>query len=134
MKTRFLSLVYLVVAAILGAIGCLHMATTFSLRSATPFTRVWFFGAGIAIAQSAALNLLHRSYGGRVRGLRWTTRCFNILMLGFAALAGHLTASSPLQLIGIVGVVLAVVLLSFTPAAYSDSAGGPGNHPAGRSS
>lgn len=42
------------------ALGGLHMLTTIRLSASTPAFRVWFFGAGMAMALAGALNLLNR--------------------------------------------------------------------------
>jgi peptidoglycan/LPS O-acetylase OafA/YrhL len=117
MKIRFLSAVYAVLAWVLGAISVLHMATTFSLHAATPFTRVWFFGTGIAMAEMAALNLLHRLYGRTMPALRWITRAFNTIMLGFAAVAGRVTSASTPELMIMLSLLSALLFLSFASAA-----------------
>jgi peptidoglycan/LPS O-acetylase OafA/YrhL len=44
-----MKILYAVFAAAILALGLLHMATTFRLSS-SPVTKVWFFGAGMAIA------------------------------------------------------------------------------------
>ncbi len=118
MNSRFVSNMYAALACVLGAISLLHMATTFWLRTATPFTRVWFFGAGIAMAEGAALNLLHRVHGRSAPGLRWTTRAFNIIMLAFATVAGSVTGASALEFIILLGILSVILLLSFASAAY----------------
>ena len=122
---KFLSPAYATLAWLLAAIGVLHMATTWQLISSTPFTRVWFFGTGIAMVQAAALNLLHRSYGHSVVGLRWVTRGFNALLLGFAAVAGTATGATILELFGLLGVLAGLLVLSFaTGAQRSDTKAG----------
>lgn len=118
MSSHFVCNVYAVLAWLLAAIGVLHMATTFGLHAATPFTRIWFFGTGIAMAQCAALNLLHRTYGRSALGIRWTTRGFNIVILAFATVAGAVTGASAVELVILLGVLAAVLLLSFMSVAY----------------
>ena len=118
MLSHFPARIYAVLAWLLAALGALHMATTWRLTSPTPFTRVWFFGAGIAMVQAAALNLLHRSYGRSAVGLRWTTRGFNALIFAFAAVAGIVTDATIGELILMLGVLAGLLVLSFTAAAH----------------
>lgn len=117
--SRFASTTYAVLAWFLAALAVLHMATTWRLNAASAFTRVWFFGSGIAMAQVAAFNLLHRSYGRTAGGLRWTTRTFNLLMLAFAAVAGAVSHATVLEFVFMLGVLSGLLLLSFTAAAHS---------------
>jgi hypothetical protein len=121
MSTRFASTVYAVLAWILAAVAILHMATTWRLNAATAFTRVWFFGSGLAMAQAAAFNLLHRSYGRTAAGLRWTTRACNLLLLGLAAVAGAVTHATLPERVFLLGDLAGLLLLSFTSAAHSEA-------------
>lgn len=84
-------------AWMLAALAVLHMGTTFRLAAATAFTKVWFFGAGVAMAQTALLNLLHRAYGRTA--LAWVTRASNAVMLGLAAVGGLVTGASAAELV-----------------------------------
>ena len=121
MLARFLSLAYAILAWLLAAIGVLHLATTWQLSSSTAFTRVWFFGSGIAMVQAAALNLLNRSYGHSAAGLRWATRGFNVLLLAFAAVAGTVSGATVVEFIALLGVLAGLLVLSLMPAASADS-------------
>jgi len=116
--SSILARLYAALAWLLAGVSALHMATTWRLTSASSFTRVWFFGAGLAMAQAAALNLLHRRYGRALPGLRWTTRAFNAVMLAFAAVAGIATGASIPELIVLLGLLAGVLLLSFSTAAH----------------
>lgn len=118
MSSSILARLYALLAWLLAAVSLLHMATTWRLGSAASFTRVWFFGAGIAMAEGAALNLLHRSYGRSAPGLRWSTRAFNALMLAFAGAAGLVTGASVLELVFLLGLLSGLLILSFTAAAH----------------
>ncbi len=118
MRSDIVARVYAVLSWLLAAVGALHMATTWRLTSASSFTRVWFFGSGIAMAQCAALNLLHRSYGRSAPGLRWTTRAFNVLMLGFALVAGLASGASIPELVFLLGLLAGLLILSFAAAAH----------------
>ena len=110
-QALYLSRTYAVLAWLLAVLAVLHMATTFRLASATTSTKVWFFGAGVAMAQTAALNLLHRSY--RRSALSWVTRGSNILMLGLATAGGLATDASVTELVVILGALATLLLLSF---------------------
>ena len=115
-SASYLSRTYAVLAWLLAVLAVLHMATTFRLASATTSTKVWFFGAGVAMAQTAALNLVHRSY--RRSALSWITRGSNVLMLGLATAGGIATDASGIELVVILGALATLLLLSLvvTPA------------------
>jgi hypothetical protein len=106
----FLSRAYAVLAWLLAALAVLHMVTTFRMASHSSFTRVWFFGSGVAMAQTAALNLLHRVDDRPELG--WVTRGSNI-MLGLAAVGGYVTGASAGEYVVILGALATLLLLSF---------------------
>jgi hypothetical protein len=118
MSSRLASNAYAALAWVVAAIALLHMATTWRLHVATPFTRVWFFGAGIAMAQAAALNLLHRKYGRSAVGVRWITRAVNIVILAFATVAGAVTGATTVERIVMLGVLTSLLILSFTSVVH----------------
>ena len=118
----FLTRVYAALAWLIAAIAVLHMATTWQLSSATAFTKVWFFGAGVAMAQTAALNLLHRVHGRSSLSLAWVTRSSNALMLALAAVAGIVTKASTAELVVLLGTLAALLVLSFTNSALRPDA------------
>lgn len=91
------------------------MATTFRLNSASAFTKLWFFGAGVAMAQTAALNLLHRANRGAA--LAWVTRGSNTVMLGLAAAGGLVTGASAAELVVMLSALATLLVLSFTDSA-----------------
>ena len=91
---RIVNRLYAFVGWAIVALGGLHMLTTIRLSASTPAFRVWFFGAGLAMALAGALNLLHRAYGHSAAGLRIVCRVANILLTLFAAVAGALTGAS----------------------------------------
>ena len=68
-RNEYVKILYALSSTLTLALGLLHMATTFTLAS-TPSAKVWFFGAGIAIALGGVLNLLNRRYGLAAFGLR----------------------------------------------------------------
>lgn len=117
-----LTRVYAALAWLIAAIAVLHMATTWQLSSASAFTKVWFFGSGIAMAQTAALNLLHRTHDRTARSLAWVTRTSNALVLGFAAVAVSVTKASIAELVVILGTLAALLILSFTHRALRPEA------------
>jgi len=121
---RLLSLtrVYAALAWLIAAIAVLHMATTWQLSSATAFTKVWFFAAGVAMAQTAALNLLHRVHGRSALSLAWVTRSSNALMLALAAIAGVVTEASVAELVVMLGTLGGLLVLSFTKSALRPDA------------
>lgn len=99
------------------ALGGLHMLTTIRLSASTPAFRVWFFGAGLAMALAGALNLLHRAYGHSAAGLRMVCRIANVLLTLFAAVAGALTGAGMAEYVVIVGLVGGALILSFLRSA-----------------
>jgi hypothetical protein len=109
--------VYAVLAWLLAALAMLHMATTWRLTSATAFTRLWFFGTGFAMAQTAALNLLHRSYGRTAPGLRWVTRLSNAFILGLTAVGGMVTRAAVGEQVIILAALGLLLALSCVEAA-----------------
>lgn len=113
-KPVWASTAYAISASLLAILALLHMASAWRLQTATAATRVWFFGTGIAMAQGAALNFLHRRYGHGAPGLRWTTRAFNLLTLLFAAVAGVVTGVTAAELAFLLGLLGVLFLLSLT--------------------
>ena len=93
------------------ALGLLHMATTFSLSS-TPSAKVWFFGAGMAIALSGVLNLLNRRYGYAAFGLRAACIGANVFMVCFAAVAGRVTGADTMEQVVMLTLLLSALILS----------------------
>lgn len=121
-RLLILSRIYAALAWLIAAIAVLHMATTWQLASATAFTKVWFFGAGVAMAQAAALNLLHRLHGRSTPSLAWVTRGCNALMLAFAAVAGVVTNASTAEMVVMLGTLAGLLVLSFTNSALRPEA------------
>lgn len=104
---------YAALAWLLAALSILHMATTWRLTAATTVTKVWFFSAGVAMAQTAALNLLHRKYGRSASALAWVTRGSNALLLAVSAAGGLATGASVGELAVVLGLISAILALSF---------------------
>ncbi len=115
--------VYRILSWGIVALGTVHMLTTAALRGGTPAGRVWFFGAGIAMALSGSLNLLNIAYGTVARGVRWVCIGNNVLMTGFAAVAGVFTDAGPGQFATVLGLVGGATVLSFLAAPLKPSAG-----------
>jgi hypothetical protein len=113
----YLNRVYATLVWLLVALATLHMATTFRLVSVSTSTKVWFFSAGLAMAQTAAFNLLHRKYGRSVPALGWVTRGSNALLLALSVVGGLATGASVVQLVVVLGVVAAILTLSFIESA-----------------
>jgi hypothetical protein len=103
---------YAVLAAAVVALGCLHMATTFRLSSATPSGKVWFFGSGIAMALAGVLNLLNRRYGLAAPGLRAACIATNLVVAVFAGVAGFLTGAGSLERLIMMALLVSVLVLS----------------------
>ena len=110
--------IYAVLAWVLAATGVFHLVTTWLLTNQTAFTRVWFFGAGIAMIQGAVFNLLNRVYGQNATGLRWVTRASNGLLLVFAAVAGKVIEASVPEQIFLLGIIGALLVFSFTNVGF----------------
>jgi ABC-type polysaccharide/polyol phosphate export permease len=73
------------------------------------------------MAQTAALNLLHRSYGRTAAGLRWATRASNLVLLALASVASVVTRATLPERIFLLGVLAGLFLLSFTATAHTQS-------------
>jgi beta-lactamase regulating signal transducer with metallopeptidase domain len=116
---RMVNRLYAFVGWAIVALGGLHMLTTIRLTASTPAFRVWFFGAGLAMALAGALNLLNRAYGRSATGLRIVCRAANILLTLFAAVAGAVTGAGMAEYVLIVGLVGSALILSFIRSARS---------------
>jgi putative Ca2+/H+ antiporter (TMEM165/GDT1 family) len=119
---RIVNRLYTVVGWAIVALGGLHMLTTMRLSASSPAFRVWFFGAGIAMALAGALNLLHRAYGSSAAGLRFVCRTANVLLTLFAVAAGAVTGAGTAAYIVIVGLTSGALILSFVRSAIHPSA------------
>jgi hypothetical protein len=116
---RIVNRLYAFVGWALVALGGLHMLTTIRLSASSPPFRVWFFGAGIAMALTGALNLLHRSYGSSAAGVRMVCRAANVFLTLFAVAAGAVTRASPAAFIVIVSLTGGALILSFVRSAVN---------------
>jgi peptidoglycan/LPS O-acetylase OafA/YrhL len=107
---------YALLATAILALGVLHMATTFRLSS-TPVAKVWFFGAGMAIAFGGVLNFLNRRYGLGAAGLRAACISANVLMVCFAVVAGRVTGASATERAVMLTVMTSALILSVVRSA-----------------
>ena len=114
-------LAYHALSWMIVALGVLHMLTTATLRSGTPVGRLWFFQAGVAIALSGVLNLLHRAYGAAAPGLRRVCIANNVLMTVLTAVGGVVTNAGPIAIALMLALVGGVTALSFSPRAMNTS-------------
>ena len=94
---------YLVLALLVVLLGLVHLAATFALFDALTGRAVWFASGGVAIVLTGVINLLNRAYGSAAPGVRWAAIGANVVMTGFAALAGLAGAASDAQMV-VIGV------------------------------
>ena len=106
-----MNLLYAVVGWAVLALGALHMATTFRLSS-SPTAKVWFFGAGLAIALGGILNLLNRRYGLAAFGLRASCIAANVVMVLLVGVAGQVTGASGIQQAAMLALMGSALVLS----------------------
>jgi len=117
-----MKILYALLAVAILAVGVLHMATTFWLTSSA-VARVWFFGAGIAIALHGVLNLLNRRYGLAAPGLRAACLGTNLLMVCFASIAGPVSGASVVgQVVALAALTSLVVLSALRSASIGPQA------------
>ncbi len=108
---------YVVLAVLIVLLGLVHIAATFLLFEGLTGRAVWFASGGVAIVLTGLLNLLNRTYGSAAPGLRWTAIGANAVMTVFAGLAGIAGAAAGLQIVLIVGLMMAATLVSMLPSA-----------------
>ena len=111
-----MKILYALFAAAILALGVLHMATTFRLSS-SPVAKVWFFGAGMAIALGGVLNFLNQRYGLSASGVRAACIGANVLMVCFAGVAGRVTGASVAVQAVMLTVLGCALILSALPSA-----------------
>lgn len=92
------------------------MFTTFRAFDGLSSAAAWFFGAGIAMSLTGALNLLNATYGHTARGLRRTAIGVNLAMIVYAGVAGLASQASLLEMLIIVGWVAGTAALSLPTA------------------
>ena len=114
-----MKILYSLVSAAIVALGILHMAAT-SRLSASAAYKIWFFGAGLAIALTGALNLLNRRYGLAAFGLRAVCIGTNVIVIGLAGVAGRVTgASAAVQVVMLTVLTSALILSALRSASIS---------------
>ena len=106
-----MKIAYALVSIAILLLGVLHMATTFRLSS-SPTSKVWFFGAGIALALAGILNLLNRRYGLDAFGVRAVCIGTNLVMVCFAIIAGRMTGASAAEQLVMLAVLISALVLS----------------------
>jgi len=116
---NYVKILYALSATVTLALGLLHMATTFTL-SLTPSGKVWFFGAGMAIAFCGVVNLLNRRYGQAAVGLWYACIGINLLMVCFAAVAGRVTGASVAEQVVMLALLASALILSAMPSSSTN--------------
>jgi hypothetical protein len=96
------------------ALAAVHMIATFRLFHTLNGAALWFFGGGIALALTGALNLLHRIYGHIAPGVRRVCIGTNILMTIFGVLAGVVTHADIAQFTLVLGLIGGATVLSLS--------------------
>ena len=112
-----MSRLYQMLGSGLVLLGAVHMATTFRAFHMLSGAAVWFFGAGIAMALTGALNLLNAAYGQQAPGVRWTCRATNVAMTVFGVLAGVTTRATVGHFVIVLGLAGGATVLSLWPRA-----------------
>ena len=110
---RLVTLLYGTLSWGIVVLGTVHMLTTAALTAGSAAGRVWFFGAGMAMVLTGALNLLNRAYGASAVGVRRVCVASNVLMTCFAVVAGVFTNAGLAQFIVVLGLVGGTTALSF---------------------
>ena len=114
-----MKILYALVATAILVLGVLHMSTTFWLSS-SPVSKVWFFGAGMAIALGGVLNFLNRRYGLAAFGLRAACIGTNLLMVCFAVIAGRVGGASVAAQVVMLTLLTSALVLSALRSASID--------------
>ena len=109
---------YLMLSLGIIALGMIHIAATPRLFAHLTSSAVWFASGGLAMILVGVLNLLRRAYGETARGVRLACVVANLLMTGFAFLAGYAGGASTLQFALVLGLIGGATLCSLLPAAH----------------
>jgi uncharacterized protein (UPF0548 family) len=88
----------------LGALGLVHLAATWRIYGSLTPAALWFFSGGLFMALVAAVNLLHGAGGGVARGLGAVVVASNLVMTGFASVAGVTFRASGAQWALVLGI------------------------------
>ena len=108
---------YLLLSAGIITLGLVHITATPRAFAELTSAAVWFASGGLAMILTGALNLLRRAYGEIAPGVRRVCVAANVLMTGFALLAGYAGRASAAEFVVVLGLVGSVTLLSVLPAA-----------------
>jgi len=108
-------LAYLILSLCIIAFGLIHIAAAPRLFSHLTTAAVWFASGGLAIMLTGALNLLRRAYGENAPGLRVVCVLANVLMTGFALLAGYVSRASAGQFVLVLALLGGATVLSLLP-------------------
>jgi hypothetical protein len=109
--------VYLVMGLGIIALGAVHIAATPRYFPHLTSAAVWFASGGLAMILTGALNLLRRAYGDVAPGLRRVCVAANMVMTGFALLAGYAGRASVAEFALVLGLIGGATVLSAIPAA-----------------
>lgn len=109
--------VYFVLSLVIMLLGAIHITATPRFFSHLTGAAVWFASGGLAMILTGALNLLRRAYGEMALGLRLVCVMTNVVMAGFALLAGYATNASPLQFVLVLGLLGGATIFSLLPTA-----------------
>lgn len=109
-------LVYLVLSIGIIVLGVIHIASTPRFFLHLTSAAVWFASGGLAIILTGALNLLRRAYGETALGVRSVCVITNVLMTGFALLAGYVSRAPVSQFVLVLGLLGGATVFSLLPA------------------
>jgi len=104
--------VYLLLGICLVALGLIHIVSTPRFFVHLTSGAVWFASGGLAIMLTGAVNILRRAYGEIAPGLRLVCVIANIVMTGFALLAGYASGASVAQFVVVVVLLGGATVLS----------------------
>ena len=110
-------IVYLVLSLAIIALGMVHIAATPHFFPHLTPGALWFASGGWAIILTGALNLLRRAYGEMALGVRLVCVIANVVMTGFALLAGYASRASAAQLVVVLSLLGGATVLSLLSAA-----------------
>jgi hypothetical protein len=119
-------LTYVVLSLGLIALGMIHIAATPRFFTHLTSEAVWFASGGLAMILTGALNLLRRAYGEVAPGLRVVCVAANVVMTGFAIVAGYAGRASALEFMLPLGLIGGATLFSLLPAAQRPGRSAPG--------
>ncbi len=116
-------LIYAIESWALVALSILHMGASFRFFNALTSQALWFFSGGLLMALAAAVNLLNRTYGQNAPALRLVAMGTNVVITIFAVAAGLVGRTSALEWVVVMGIVVPLTLLSFSPSVVQKNAG-----------